>query len=271
MRQVAVAIAMACAVALGVGSEVGVRFEVGDQERGMGWVQLFGEIDQVRLSGRIEGDLLCGCLRRAQVGASTTWGGLSAAGEAVVLGTGRADASASGSWKTVARTDLGLASAQLGGKATVADLLGGRFLTAAGWALGRLEADPWWIEASGNVAWPGGDRHAELRLGLAGPMWCTVSVTGSGTSLELGAGERGLSVQTSLSLRPPLQTIAVGLGKGGVRALVRLTVRAEGAPSASLTVTATETAWQGSVVVAFSGLSLDKVSAEVRYTVGARR
>lgn len=270
MRQTVLVVAVACAVALAWGGEVGTRSEVGERATVIGWLQLSGEVDVVKLSGRVEGDLLCGCLRRLQLGASTTWGGLTSGAEAVVLATGRVDASATCSWKTLARTDLGLASAQVGGKATVVDLLGGRFLTGTGWALGRLELDPWWIEVSGNASWPGGNPHPELRLGLAGPAWGTLSLSPSGTSLELGAGLEALSIQTYLSLRPAFQTITVGLRRGSMRAQVRLTVRAEAAPSGSITLSATEAPWTGSVAASFGGWALDKVTAEVRYTFAAR-
>jgi len=268
MRRILLVAAVVGAGALAWGGEVGAQFEVGERASGIGWVQLSGGGSPVQLSGRIEGDLLCGCLRRAQFGASTVWGGWAGGVEAVGLASGRVDASATGSWKAVTQADLGLVSAQVGGKATTVDVLGGRFLTAAGWAFGRLDADPWWVEVSGNAAWPGGSPHAELRLGLTGPMWATLSLSDAGTGLELGSGPPELSIQTYLSLRPALQTVTIGLGRGGVRLQFRLTVRGEGSPSGSLTLTATAAPWLGTVVASLSGRALEKVSVEIRYTLG---
>lgn len=95
---------------------MGAQFEVGERASGIGWVQLSGGGSPVQLLGRIEGDLLCGCLRRAQFGASTVWGGWAGGVEAVGLASGRVDASATGSWKAVTQADLGLVSAQVGGR-----------------------------------------------------------------------------------------------------------------------------------------------------------
>lgn len=266
-RGVLLAVLVCTGVAVWAG-ELGTRLELGDRASGVAWLSLSGDLGSLRLSGRAEGDLLCGCLRRLQGGASTSWGGMNAGVEAVVLSTGRLDLSVTASWKAVTRTDFGLVSAQAGGKATMVDPFRAQFLTLAGWALARLDRDPWWVEGNANVAWPGGTPHAELRAGLAGPVWCTLSASQSGTSLELGAESGGWLVQTYLSFRPAFQTVTVGVRAGGVRVQIRLTVRAEGELSGGLTVAANAAPWSGSVAVGVAGAAVDKVSAEVRYAIG---
>ena len=256
------------AVGLAWGGEVGTRLEVGDRASGVGWFHLSGEVGSVTLSGRIEGDLLCGCLRRVQLGASAGWDDLSTGVEVSILSTGRVDLSTTGSWKPLWRTDLGLVSAQVGGKATSIDVLGGRFLAAAGWAFGRLDRDPFWIEANGNLSWPGGNPYGDLRWGLTGAAWATFTISSSGASLELGAERPDFLIQSHLSLRPPFQTVTIGLGAERIRVQARMTVRAEGTPSGSLTLTAGDGPWWGSVMAFLATTGLEKVTVEVRYTLG---
>lgn len=268
MKRTAVAMMVLFVSSLAAGGEMGTRLEIGERPAGVGWVHLAGEVGMLRVSVRAEGDLLCGCLRRVQLGATTTWGEVSAGAETIVLSTGRADVSATGSWKPLWGMDLGLVSCQVGGKATVADVLGGRFLTGAGWAFIRLDHEPWWMEANVNAAWPGGSPFGELRLGMTGESWASVSLSTSGAGLELGGETNGLSVQTSLSLFPVFQTVAVGIKAGSVRLQARVTVRPHAVASGSLTVTATQASWTGSMIVSLSEVGLDKVTAEVRYTLG---
>ena len=268
MKRIALGMALVCAASWAWGGELGSRFEVGDRIGAVGWLHLSGAVGPVNLSGRVEGDLLCLCLRRLQLGASTTWGEVSAGAEAAALSTGRMDASLTGSWKPLWRTDLGLLSSQLGGKATVVDLLGGRFPTAAGWAFVRLDRDHWWIEGNGNVAWPGGNPFAELRLGVTGSRWASLSLSTSGAGIEMGAEAGGLFIQSSFSLGSALQTVTIGAKAEGVRVQARMVVRASALASSSFTLTVTQTPWSGSVLLAFSGLGLDKVTAEVRYGLG---
>lgn len=268
MKLAAVATVVVLAVGLALGGEVGTRFEIGERPSGVGWFHLSGDVGGVNLSGRIEGDLLCGCLRRLQLGATTTWGEVSTGAETSVLSTGRMDVSVTGSWKPIWGTDLGLVSSQVGGKATVVDLLGGRFLTAVGWAFVRLDQDPWWIEANANLAWPGGNPFGELRLGVTGTRWASLSLSTSGAGLELGAEVDELFIQSSFSFGPALQTITIGAKAESVRIQARMAVRPAGPASGSITLTTTQASWSGSVIVSFSGTGLDRVTAEVRYTLG---
>lgn len=254
--------------ALAWGGEVGTRLEVGDRSTGAGWLQLSWVLNRVNLSARLEGDLLCGCIRRVQIGASTAWEGLSTGVEAVALATGRVDLSTTGSWKMAGRTDVGLLSAQVGGKATAVDVLGSRSVMAAGWAFGRLDRDPWWVELSGTVAWPGGSPQGELRLGASGASSATLSISGSGTSLSLGAADPYFFVQTHLSLRPAFQTITVGMEKGRVRVQAKVTVRPATLPAGSLSFATALDPWHGSVLLSLAGAELEKVTVEVRYKLG---
>ncbi|MBC7220218.1 hypothetical protein H5T55_01835 [Candidatus Bipolaricaulota bacterium] len=253
---------------LALDGEVGTRFEVGDRMSGGGWFSLSGEAGAVSFTGRVEGDLLCGCFRRGQFGAATEWGGFSAGVEAGLLATGRVDLSTAGSWKALDPTDLGIVSVQVGGKVTAIDAFGGRFLTAAGWVFGRLDRDPVWVEVNANLAWPGGSPHGELRMGISGSSWSTLSIFGSGMGLELGAETPYFSVQTHLSLFPALQTVVVGSAGEGVRVQGRLTVRAGGEPSGSLSLAATQGPWQGSVLLFLAASGLERVTVEVRYALG---
>lgn len=253
---------------LALDGEVGTRFEVGDQASSEGWFSLSGEAEAVGFTGRVEGDLLCGCFRRGQFGAAMGWGGFSAGVEAGLLATGRVDLSTAGSWKALELTDLGVVSVQVGGKVTAVDAFGGRFLTAAGWAFGRLDRDPVWVEVNANLAWPGGSPHGELRLGISGASWSTLSISGSDIGLELGAEAPYFSVQTHLSLFPAHQTVVVGSAVAGVRVQGRLTVRAGGEPSGSLSLAATQGPWQGSVLLLVAGSGLERVTVEVRYALG---
>ncbi len=247
-----------------LGAEWGARAEVGDRTAAVGWLQLGTELGRVTLSGRIEGDLLCGCPRRLQLGASTTWGRLSGGLEAAVLATGRVDATVTGSWKTVGRTAAGLLSAQAGAKGALVDLLGARFPTGAGWASARIEREPLWAEAAANASLPGGTLQGEVRMGFSGPVWTTVSLSGSGLSLEWGASARGLFLQSYLSFSPPVQSVTLGASREGVRVQGRLTARGDGAPSLTLTLGASPTPWQGSVVISLSGKGIERFTAEVR-------
>lgn len=253
---------------LALDGEVGTRFEVGDRVSGGGWLSLGGEVGAVGLLGRVEADLLCGCVRRGQFKAGMEWGRFSTAVEVGLLATGRVDLSATGSWKIFHPTDLGIVSVQAGGKATAVDPFGGRFVTAVGWATGRLDRDPWWAEASANLAWPGGSPHGELRLGMSGESWATLSISGSGVSLELGAETPSFSVGTHLSLCPALQTVVVGSEVAGVRVQGRLTLRAEGEPTGSLSLAATQGPWQGSLVMSLAASGLERVVVEVRHALG---
>jgi len=268
MKLIAVTTLIVGMVGWTMGGEVGTRFEIGEIPSGVGWLHLAGDVGTIRLSGRVEGDLLCGCLRRLQLGATTTWGDLSAGAETGVLASGRMDVSATGSYKPVWGTNLGLISSQIGGKATVVDALGGRFLTGAGWASVRLDRDPWWMEANVNLAWPGGNPFGELRLGVTGARGASLSVSTSGVGLELGGETGGLSIQSSFSLYPVFQTVAIGIKVEQVRIQGRVTVRPQGRAMGSIALTATEGLWSGSVIVSLSETGLDKVTAEVRYAVG---
>lgn len=253
---------------LALGSELGTRFEVGNGATGAGWLHLFGQVGFATLSGRAEVDLLCGCLRRLVGAASARWEEATASLEASVLSTGRLDLSTTVSGKGLWRTGLGLLSSQAGGKATWVDLLGGRFLTAAGWGFGRFDREPFWAELNLNTAWPGSSLQVEGRVGLAGPAWLTLVVSGAGIGLELGAEQGRLSTHSYLSLTPAFQTITVGVTDGGVRAQARLTVRAAGSWSGSLNLTATQGPWRGSVTMSFLTSGLEKATVEVRYTLG---
>lgn len=253
---------------LALDGEVGARFEVGDRVSSGGWFSLSGEVEGVGLMGRIEGDLLCGCFRRGQFRAGTEWGGFSAGVEVGLLATGRVDLATAGSWKALDPTDLGIVSVQAGGKVTAVDAFGGRFVTAAGWAFGRFDRGPLWVEVSANLAWPGGSPHGELRLGVSGESWSTLSISGSGVSLELGAGAPSFSVQSHVSLRPALQTVIVGSEGAGVRVQGRLTIRAEGGAAGSLSLSAAQGLWQGSLVLSLATLGLERVVVEVRYALG---
>ncbi len=253
---------------LALGGEVGTRFEVGDRATGAGWLHLSRQVGFATLSGRAEVDLLCGCLRRLVGAASARWEEATASLEASVLSTGRLDLSTTVSGKGLWRTGLGLLSSQAGGRATWVDLLGGRFLTAAGWGFGRLDREPFWAELNLNAAWPGSSLQVEGRVGLAGPAWLTLVVSGAGIGLELGAEQGRLSTHSYLSLTPAFQTITVGVTDGGVRAQARLTVRAAGRWSASLNLTATQGPWRGAVTMSFLKSGLEKTTVEVRYTLG---
>ncbi|MCX7750790.1 MAG: hypothetical protein N2320_04515 [Candidatus Bipolaricaulota bacterium] len=253
---------------VGAAGELGVRLEAGDRAAALGWIQLASTWGGVALSGRLEGDLLCGCPRRLQVSASRPWGELAAGVEASLLPTGRLDGSASAAWKGARQTGLGLLTGQVGFKGTVVDALGGRFLTGAGWASARLSRVPLWAEGALNRSWPGGSLQVDLRLGLSGPAWASLALAGTGISLELGAESGPWNVQTQLALGAGTQTVTLGLRSEALRAQARLTLRGGGDPSGSATLTATRSPWQGTVVVSFSGGGLDRVTAEVRYTLG---
>jgi hypothetical protein len=147
------------------------------------------------------------------------------------------------------------------------DSLGGRFLTAAGWGFARFDREPFWVEANVNIAWPGGSFQAEGRIGLAGPVWVTVVGSGSGLGLELGAEQGPLSAQSYLSFAPAFQTITVGITGAGLRAQARLTVRS-GSWAASVNLTATSGPWRGTITTSFLPTGLEKVTTEVRYTLG---
>ncbi|MFH1610105.1 MAG: hypothetical protein ABID40_05725 [Candidatus Bipolaricaulota bacterium] len=254
--------------ALAVGGELGARFEVGNGATGAGWFQLSGQVGFATLSGRAEVDLLHARLRRLAGAASARWEEVTASLEASVLSTGRLDLSTTVSWKGMWRTGLGLLSSQAGGKVTWVDLLGGRFVTAAGWGFGRFDREPFWAELNLNTAWPGSSLQVEGRVGLAGPAWLTLVVSGTGIGLELGAEQGWLSTYSYLSLSPAFQTITVGVAGEGVRAQARLTVRAPGSWSASLNLTATQGSWRGSVTTSFLKAGLEKTTVEVRYTLG---
>lgn len=260
--------AVALGASLAQGGELGARFEVGTGSVAVGWVQLSGPVGGVTLSGRGETDLLCGCLRRLVLGASRSWGSLAAAVEGVVLSTGRLDTSVTASEKGLWRTGFGLLSAQAGGKATVVDVLGGRFFTAAGWGFLRFDREPLWIEANVNTAWPGGALQAEGRVGLAGPAWVTLVGSASGVAVELGAEQGALSAQSYVSFAPRFQTITVGIAGAWARAQVRVTARASGSWAAGVNVTATAGPWRGAITTSFLPTGVDKVTAEVRYAFG---
>jgi len=267
MRRGILALAVTFAVGLAWAGEVGTRFEVGERASGVGWLRLSAELGAVSLSGRLEADLLCVCLRRGVFGARRSWGPLTVAGEGIVLTTGRLDASVSPSAKGLWRTEAGLFSARVGGRATVVDVLGGQFLTAAGSGFVRLDRDALWAELTMNTTWPGSPQ-VEGRVGLAGPAWVTLVASATGLGLELGAEQGPLSAQTYLSLSPTFQTITVGIAGGGVRGQARMTVRASDIWSASLSLSAAQGPWRGSITTSFLTSGLEKVTAEVRYTFG---
>lgn len=260
--------AVVCVGLLGLGREVGTRFEVGDRGAAVGWVHLSTALGPVSLSGRLEGDLLCGCPRRLQLGASTSAGGFSGGVEGVVLATGRVDGSVSGSWRGGLTTELGVLSGQVGFKGTVVDVLGGRFPTWAGWASGRVSRPPLWAEGGLNGSWPGGVLQGELRLGVAGPAWAALSLGGSGFGLELGAESGPLVLSTHLALGTGTQTVTLSTRGDGLRVQARVALRGGGDLSGSATFAAARTPWQGTVVVNFSGRGVDRVSAEIRYALG---
>ncbi len=260
--------AVVCVGLLGLAGELGTRFEVGDRGGAVGWVHLSSTLGPVGLSGRLEGDLLCGCLRRLQLGASTSAGGFSGGVEGVVLATGRVDGSVSGSWRGGLTTELGVLSGQVGFKGSVVDVLGGRFPTWAGWASGRLSRPPLWAEGGVNGSWPGGALHGELRLGVAGPAWAALSLGGSGLSLELGVESGPLGLSTHLALGTGTQTVNLNLRGDALRVQARVALRGGGDLSGSATFTAARNPWQGAVVVSFSGRGVERMSAEVRYTLG---
>ncbi len=268
MKRIAVATLIVAVAGGAMGGEVGTRVELGERPLVLGWLYLAGSVGTVKLSGRAEGDLLCGCPRRLQLGATTGWGDVSTGVEMGVLATGRVDLSVTGSYKPVWGTNLGPVAFQAGGKGTVADVLGARFLSGTGWISVRLDRDPWWTEANANLGWPGGNPFGEVRVGLSGASWASLTLSTSGAGLELGAETREWTVQSSFSLHPVFQTVAIGIRAERVRIQGRVTVRPQGPVLGSITVTAAEAPWLGSVIVSLSGGGLDKVTAEVRYTLG---
>ncbi|MBC7093616.1 hypothetical protein H5T53_06390 [Candidatus Bipolaricaulota bacterium] len=263
-------VALAVGAGLALAGEIGTRFETGESvSTGIGWLSLSSEVGGLTLSGRAEMGLLPLRPRRIALGAGSTWDGWSLNAETILLPTGRLDLAVTAGWKGATDAEFGTLSSVAGTKMAWIDVLGVRFPTAAAWASARIDRVPFWFEANLSTTWPGDLPRGELQFGLSGTSWATVAISSTAASLELGCEDGILSAMSYLSLFPvALQSIAVGMGEESLRIQGRLTVRALGKWSGSVSVAASAGDWRASVTATFSQAGWEKTTVEVKLVLG---